>query len=157
PEETALAVLGDDVRRGAEPAREVPALGRVEVEADASLAAILVVEHPRAVRTPWLGRQPAGEVRARLRLDLDHLRAEVAEQPAQLRDDRADAEIHDPETDEHRTVRRSGRRDRRARRERRPLRGRGRSWRDDRGPIEATREDGDRRVAEGRRARAPEV
>src|SRR5262245_11723850 len=78
PEETALTVLGDHVRRGAEPAREIPALGGVEVEADASLTAILVVEHRRAVRTAGLGRQPAKKVRARLRLDLDHLGAEIA-------------------------------------------------------------------------------
>src|SRR5262249_62293834 len=124
-EETALTVLGDHVRRGAEPAREVPALGGVEVEADASLTAILVVEHRRAVRTAGLGRQPAKKVRARLRLDLDHLGAEIAEQPAQLRNDRADAEIHDPEAGEHGAVWCSGRPDRARRRRRRALRGRG--------------------------------
>src|SRR5262249_40060479 len=73
----AAAVLGDDVRGGAEVERERAADGGFEIEADAALAAVLVVEGPRAVRRAGVDGESAEEVRARRRFDLDDLRAEV--------------------------------------------------------------------------------
>src|SRR5574342_1348841 len=106
PEQTALTVLGHDVRRCAEPQRQVTAGLGVEIEAHAPLPAILVVEHEGAVRASGLRSQPTQKVGARNRLDLDDLRTEIGEDAAQLGNDGADAEIDDADTGEHWTVRR---------------------------------------------------
>ena len=73
-------VLGDDVGPGGEPPHHVPALRRRQVDRDRALAGVLLAE-VRALRPlPELPRHVALR-----RLDLDHVGAEVGEQPAGVR------------------------------------------------------------------------
>ena len=93
--ETALAVLRHHIGGGAEPEREGAAGGGRAVDADALLAAVLVVEHERVVRRREVDGEPAEEVGAAGRLDLHDVGAEVAQHAAQLGHDGTDAERDD--------------------------------------------------------------
>src|SRR5262249_22695978 len=73
-------VLDDDVARGAEAARDLDGLGLLEVERDAALPLVVLVEVAALVRAHLeLGerRQHARDADAGRRLDADHLGAEV--------------------------------------------------------------------------------
>src|SRR5439155_15592429 len=96
----AAVVLHHHVGRRAESERELPPARRREIEADALLAARLEVEGPGTVRRVGLHREATEEVQVPAGLDLDHLGAELGEEPADLGADRAHAEVDDPASGE---------------------------------------------------------
>ena len=159
-DDPAAVVLRHHVGGGAEAPRQLAAALRPEVEADALLAAVLVVEGPGTIRRVGLDGDAPEEIEVGARLELHDVGAELSEHPAHFRHDCADPEVDDAHAGERRARGAAARRGRGARRESgsvvRAASGR-RPRQDHRGAREVERRRRERRAADVWKPRRPEV